>query len=441
MRYGPIPQGDVRSRGRSPSGDAVVQDARPLPHAAWPNRATAVLALGIAILISALGAVGCGDLLTTKPPQGARFDQPLPGLENGELGQFQRGQTQFRKSFTINEGLGPIFNNVSCASCHSGDGRGRPENILTRFSRGTDLDLAEGGPQVQDRAIPGAEPEALPAGVDVSRRMPPPVFGVGLIEAISEASILANEDPNDANADGISGRVNWVVPPTFVPATEIGGGTAARVGRFGRKAQVTSLLQQTVDAYHQDMGITSPYRSSENVNPLASHAVPGLDGVRDPEVGAGEVGDVMQYMRMLAPPDPGESTPRREQGAALFASAKCAVCHVPSLQTGAHEIETLANRSVPLYSDLLLHDLGPGLADNRPDGSADGTEWRTAPLWGLRIAREFLNGSLFLLHDGRAHTVEEAIRLHGGEAQGARDAFAAMTDDERAALLDFVESR
>jgi CxxC motif-containing protein (DUF1111 family) len=271
--------------------------------------------------------------------------------------------------------------------------------------------------------------------------MPPPVFGVGLIEAIAEATILANEDPGDANADGISGRANMVVPPSFVPATEIGGGPGPRVGRFGRKAQVTSLLQQTVDAYHQDMGITSPFRSVENTNPLASVPVPGLDEVSDPEVDGGTVNDVMQYMRMLGPPTPGETTPRREQGAALFAAAKCGGCHIPTLHTGVHEIETLADRDVALYSDLLLHDLGDGLADNRPDGNADGREWRTAPLWGLRITREFLNGSLFLLHDGRAHSVEEAILLHGGEATAARDAFAAMTPDERAALLDFVESR
>ncbi|HET9952446.1 MAG TPA: di-heme oxidoredictase family protein [Candidatus Eisenbacteria bacterium] len=414
-----------------------MQNARGARRRAWLDPAT----LALSAVVLALAVLGCDELLTTKPPLGERFDQPLEGLSNGELGQFQRGQTQFRRAFTVREGLGPIFNNISCASCHSGDGRGRPENALTRFSRGTDPDLAEGGPQIQDKAIPGAEAERLPIGVEVSHRMPPPVFGVGLIEAIDEAGILANEDPNDANGDGISGRANMVAPPAFVPATEIGGGAAPRVGRFGRKAQVTSLLQQTVDAYHQDMGITTTFRPLENTNPLSSVVVPGLDQAPDPELDGGAVNDVMQYMRMLAPPTPGEMTPRREQGAALFASAKCGSCHIPTLRTGAHEIEALADRDVTLYSDLLLHDLGDGLADHRPDGSADGLEWRTAPLWGLRITREFLNGSLFLLHDGRARSVEEAIRLHGGEAAAARDAFAAMTGDERAALLDFVESR
>ncbi len=411
-------------------------------HAVRPRRDTVWrYAAIVAFCALCLHAVGCEKLLTTKPDPGDRFDTPLPGLDNGELGDFQDGHTQFRKAFTIAEGLGPIFNNVSCASCHSGDGRGRPENILTRFSRGTDLIPAEGGPQIQDRVIPGAEPEQLPAGVDVSYRMPPPVFGVGLIEAIPDSTILAHEDPSDGDGDGISGRANMVTPPAFVPSTEPGGGPGPRVGRFGRKAQTSSLLQQTVDAYHQDIGMTSSYRSVENVNPLASHAPPGLDPARDPELSDAEIENVMQYMRMLAPPAPGPSTAQRVRGESLFQSAACAKCHMPTLRTGPHEIETLANRDVALYSDLLLHDLGPVLADGRPDGSADGTEWRTAPLWGLRIAREFLNGQLFLLHDGRAHSVDAAIRFHGGEATAARDAYLAMPPDDQAALVDFVESR
>jgi len=150
---------------------------------------------------------------------------------------------------------------------------------------------------------------------------------------------------------------------------------------------------------------------------------------------------VMQYMRMLAPPGPGEPSASRTRGATLFSTAQCSRCHVPTLHTGPHEIETLANRDVTLYSDLLLHDLGDALADNRPDGSADGKEWRTAPLWGLRVAREFLNGQLFLLHDGRARSVDQAIRLHGGEATAAHDAYVAMPAQDQAALVDFVESR
>jgi len=411
-----------------------MQTAFPRPWDRWLDRAA------VAICACSLLAMGCGKLLTTAPAQGERFDQPVAGLDNGELGDFQDGQVQFRRSFAIGEGLGPIFNNVSCISCHSGDGRGRPENVLVRFSRGTDLDQIEGGPQVQTRAIPGAHAETLPPGVDVSLRLPPAVFGVGFIEAITESTILAHADPSDADQDGISGRPNWVIPAPYVPASEPGGGTAPRVGRFGRKAAVPALMQQVVEAYHQDMGITSPQRSSENTNPVAPW-VPGTDGADDPEVGDAAVNDVSQYLRMLAPPTPGEWTDARRHGEALFAGARCTACHLPTTHTGPHEIEALSGRDVAIYSDFLLHDMGDALADNRPDGNADGREWRTAPLWGLRIAREFLNGELFLLHDGSAHTVDDAIRRHGGEAAGARDAFLALSPAERADLLDFVESR
>jgi CxxC motif-containing protein (DUF1111 family) len=393
-----------------------------------------------AICTGLVFALGCGDILTQEPAKGSRFDQPIDGLDNGELGDFQDGDVAFHRNFAISEGLGPIFNNVSCGGCHSGDGRGSPANILVRFSRGSDLIPNEGGPQIQDRYIPGARPEALPPGVDVSRRLPPPVFGAGLIEAIPDSAIVAGEDPGDANGDGVSGRVNWVAPAPYVPSDEPGGGAGPRVGRFGRKAQVSSLLQQAVEAYHQDMGITSPFRPAENVNPLAP-VVPNLDRARDPEVSEADVHNTLQYMRMLAPPAPGAWTDARRRGQTLFMGVGCASCHVPTLPTGPHEIDALEYRTATLYSDLLLHDLGAPLADNRPDGSADGYEWRTAPLWGMRIAREFLGGNLILLHDGRARSVDEAIRLHGGEATAARDAYAAMSADDRAVLVEFVETR
>src|SRR5262245_5823402 len=205
---------------------------------AWSSHVRiAICLVGLAAAaILALSSWGCSNMLTTEPAAGERFDQPLDGLDNGELGDFQDGHTQFRKAFTINEGLGPIFNNVSCASCHSGDGRGAPENTLTRFSRGTDLDYAEGGPQIQDKAIPGAWAERVPVGVEVSYRLPPPVFGVGFIEGVPDSELIAIEDPNDTNGDGISGRVNWVTPAAYLPADDPGGGAALRAGRFGRKA-------------------------------------------------------------------------------------------------------------------------------------------------------------------------------------------------------------
>jgi CxxC motif-containing protein (DUF1111 family) len=330
---------------------------------------------------------------------------------------------------------------VSCAACHSGDGRGRPDNALVRISRGSDPALDVGGPQIQDRAITGAVPEAVPPGVDVSLRLPPPVFGVGLIEAIPVSDILTHADPDDADGDGISGRPNMVTPPDFVPVNEPGAGPGPRLGRFGRKAQVSSLLQQVVDAYHQDIGITTDFRVDENLNPQASRATEVADRVPDPELDAAAVLATLDYVRMLAPPAPGEPTPRRERGEAVFGDIGCAACHVPEFTSGPSPIPGVSGRRVVLYSDLLLHDMGPGLADDRPDGDASGVEWRTAPLWGLRVMRDFLDGEAFLLHDGSAATVEEAIRLHGGEAEAARAAFAALSAEDREALLDFVETR
>ncbi len=389
----------------------------------------------------AVSLTACDALLTAAPDDADILDGPLPGLTPEELAVFTRGDGEFERAFSVLDGLGPIFNNGACAACHSGDGRGRPENILTRISIGLDLALDLGGPQIQDRAIPGATPETLPAGVDVSRRLPPPVFGVGLIEAIPVDAILANADEADDDGDGISGRPNWVTPASWVPASEIGGGAGLQLGRFSRKAQVSTLLQQSVEAYLQDMGITSDFLPVENANPQSGESTVAADNAPDPEVPESTVRAVVDYIRMLAAPAPGEDTPMRALGREVFVRIGCADCHVPTFTTGSHRIAALTNQTVTLYSDLLLHDMGETLADNRPDGSADGREWRTAPLWGLRVARDFLNGDLFLLHDGRAESVDEAIRLHGGEGQASKDAFDNLDANERAALLDFVESR
>lgn len=395
---------------------------------------------GFLVAVTVVSAA-CGTLMTTEPDPGDVMDGPLDDLTAEERAAFAAGDAQFEKPFAITEGLGPIFNNVSCAACHSGDGRGRPENVLTRFSMAGDPVPYMGGPQLQERAIPGAEAERLPGGVEWSRRLPPPVFGAGLIEAIPVDSILAHADPDDTDGDGISGRANWVLPAEFVPAHEPGGGTGLQLGRFSRKAQVSSLIEQTVAAYAEDMGITSDFRTVENYDPLASPANAAADRVSDPELPASDVLAVVSYLRLLAPPAPGGTTPVRERGRSLFASVGCASCHVPAMRTGPSRIRALAHRDVVLYSDLLLHDMGDGLADYRTDGSADGREWRTTPLWGMRLMRDFLNGEGFLLHDGRARSVDEAVRLHGGEAQAARDAFIGLSSSDRAALLDFVESR
>ncbi|MYB71836.1 MAG: hypothetical protein F4X75_25455 [Gemmatimonadetes bacterium] len=202
-----------------------------------------------AAVLCAVAWIGgaCGQLMTEPPPPGDDFESPFEGLSADLNAAFVAGDENFAKAFTIDEGLGPIFNNVSCEGCHPGDGRGTPALGFFRFSEGEDLALDKGGAQHQDKAIPGAPPEVLPPGVDRSFRIPPPVFGVGLIEAIPVETILSREDPDDADGDGISGRAHWVRSPDYVSAAHVGGGDGIQLRRFSRKAQVSSLLQQVVE--------------------------------------------------------------------------------------------------------------------------------------------------------------------------------------------------
>ena len=211
------------------------------------------------------------------------------------------------------------------------------------------------------------------------------------------------------------------------------------VGRFGLKANVGSLLHQVVSAYQQDMGLTSDFLPEEPLHPQAGD-LSLADVAPDPEVPATEVLDVLMYIRTLDVPNRGEITDEVRRGETHFSQIGCASCHVPSLRTGPSEIPSLNRVDAPLYSDMLLHDMGPGLADNRPDESADGFEWRTPPLMGIRLVPDNLGGLEFYLHDGRATSVEEAIRLHGGEAQGSQTRFTSLSTEEQAALVAFVKS-
>jgi CxxC motif-containing protein (DUF1111 family) len=393
----------------------------------------------LALLFVALWGGACAELFTELPEVGGDLESPLGGLTREQLALFVQGDAAFERAFTVAEGLGPIFNERSCAACHPGDGRGTPREALIRFSRGADPVLAEGGPQLQTRAIPGVLPEVLPDGVDVSVRLPPPVFGMGLIESIPVEAILALADPDDADGDGISGRPNWVEAAPYASDAYPGGGSGLQLGRYGRKASVSTLLEQVATAYHQDMGLTSDFLPEEIGHPQSGFPTLG-DTVPDPEVSAAEVHLAVAYVRLLAPPARGPLTAPVLRGEVVFESLGCAACHVPSLTTGPSPIAPLDRVAVPLYSDLLLHDLGPGLADGRPDGDANGSEWRTAPLWGLRLVPEFLGGREFYLHDGRALTLDEAILWHGGEAQAARDRYEALSVGDRADLLAFLRS-
>lgn len=391
-----------------------------------------------ACLIFALS--GCDTLMTEAPSDSDVLDAPLGGLPNDLNLAFLQGDENFEKAFTVAEGLGPIFNNVSCGACHPGDGRGTPDLGFNRFSQGNDLLQEQGGPQHQDRGIPGIPAEEIPEGVDLSFRLPPPVFGVGLIEAIPEATILANADENDADGDGISGRPNFVTPPHFVPPGHVGAGPGPQLGRFSRKAQVTSLLEQVAAAYQQDMGITNDFIPEENLDANRVATIASGDMVPDPELQAATVLQTVMYVRLLSPPGRGPITAQVERGEAIFANLACSSCHIPAMQTGPNPIAALDNVTVNLYSDLLLHDMGPGLADNRPDGDASGSEWRTAPLWGTRLVGEFLNGEEFYLHDGRARSLDEAILAHGGEAEAAKQAYEALDAGDQKAVIAFIKS-
>ena len=386
------------------------------------------------IFIAFMNLGGCDDIIMVTKPliKGDNFTTPFDMLSHDLNARFTRGEEAFIRIFTVEEGLGPIFNNRSCVSCHPGNGRGTPDLALIRFSMGHDLIPDMGGPQFQDKAIPGVPYEVLPAGVDTSLRLPPPVFGMGLIENIPVETILSYVDENDANGDGISGRPNWVTPPDYVPSAEVGGGPGQQFGRFGRKASVSSLVQQVAQAFHQDIGVTSSFIPVE-------HSAVG-DIVPDPEISELTVMEIVIFLRLLSPPPRGEITPEAKSGEVLFERIGCASCHVPTMQTGPSPIQALNKVNVHIYSDLLLHDMGEVLADNRPDGSATGREWRTAPLWGTRLVAEFLGGTPFYLHDGRATTLEGAIRAHGGEAQETKEAFFNLPEAEQQAIIAFLKS-
>ena len=411
---------------------------------------------------------------------------------------FRRLWVTAPSSTAASDGLGPLFNSRACQSCHLRDGRGHPpmanfpddtaESMLMRLSvpPATDEEralLAEGrinalpdpvyGGQIQDLGLAGHEGEGhihteweeiavtLNGGETVSLRQPtytvadlaygplsddvmmsvriaPQMIGLGLLEAIPEERILALADPDDADGDGISGRPNFVWSVAD---------NALRLGRFGWKANEPTLDQQNAHAFAGDIGLSSPLAPSPwgdctEAQTACRAAIHGDSG-DDPgvEVPASLMAPLLFYTRHLAvPARRGAEDPQVLAGRALFYETGCDACHVSRHLTAEDaDAPAMARQLIWPYTDLLLHDMGPGLADNRPDGQAGGQEWRTPPLWGIGLT-EAVNGHTFFLHDGRARNLTEAILWHGGEAQAQRDAFVAMTPDERAAMVAFLNS-
>ena len=270
------------------------------------------------------------------------------------------------------------------------------------------------------------------AGLLISPRLAPPVIGGGLLEAVAVADLEKNTDPEDKNNDGISGRLNQV----WDSAKQ-----AKAAGRFGWKANQPTLRQQAAEAFAGDIGITSAEHAGENHTAVQAAKLTAFPDGGKPEADTLVMDRMESYLRGLGvPARRGISDPAVQRGAAMFRQLNCAACHLPEMQTGGdYPFEELRALTIHPFTDLLVHDMGPDLADGRPDGEATGTEWRTAPLWGLGL-NAAVNGNAFFLHDGRARTVTEAILWHGGEAIAARDAFKALTKDDRAALVKFLES-
>jgi CxxC motif-containing protein (DUF1111 family) len=396
--------------------------------------------------VAAVAWVGCGGAGAPAEPDALpttivnASDVPLDGLSAADVAGFDDGDALFDVPFREVDGLGPLFIRSSCSACHAEGGRGP----------GLVQKMAIVGP---DGVTPAADQSALAYGhtirrglaagaaiaitpparddVKVTTRLGPPVLGRGYLEAIDDAEIERVEREQAARSDGIHGRINRVtfasVPNPDTTFSHHTQGETNLIGRFGLKARIVSLDEFTADAYQGDMGMTTPMRQTELPNPdgLTDDARPGVDLAID------HVDRVAFYLRRIA-------IPRRvgltEQGAALFEQARCSACHVPSLRTRADfPIAQLAGIDAPVFTDLLLHDLGDALADGMTDGSADARAWRTAPLVGLRFMRTYL-------HDGRAATIDDAIRAHDGEARDAADRFRALSDTDRQALLDYVQA-
>jgi CxxC motif-containing protein (DUF1111 family) len=389
------------------------------------------------IFLSVVAGIGCQKLLPKAPDDDSILDGPVEGLTNEQRAFFLRGDIAFNDDvFTAETGLGPLFVATSCSSCHAGDGKGHPFTTLTRFGQSDttngNMFLQMGGPQLQNRALPGFMPEQIPAGATFSKFTPPANTGLGFLEAVSDATLLSLSDPNDTNGDGISGRPNWITVPQY---SIIRPGTIERngkyIGRFGKKAAVYDLLQQTVNAYNQDMGVNSTYEHYSTYT--------GLEV--DPEITNQTVLDVVFYLQTLkAPVQRNHNDADVIAGKQIFININCAKCHVPQLQTGFSPIAPLSNKTFFPYTDLLLHDMGPGLNDGYTEGTALPAEWRTPPLWGLGLSKNSQGGQYFLLHDGRAKTIEEAILLHGGEAQQSKNNFEQLTPADKAKLIKFLES-
>ncbi len=394
-----------------------------------------VVVMGL-LITAVVIAASCAKLEPALPADDSLLDGPVNGLSNEENRQFLAGDIAFNDEvFSSQTGLGPRFVSASCGSCHAGDGKGTPFTTLTRFGQ-TDSTgnkfLHLGGPQLQNRAIPGYTVEQIPQGATFSKFTPPANTGLGFLEAVTDARIIAMADPNDANGDGISGVPHYTYLPAFInPNANAISSNGKYIHRFGKKAAAYNLLHQTVNAYNQDMGITSSFVPNDV---YSGHDI-------DPEVSDLTVRNVVFYLQTLkAPIQRNINDPDIQQGKNLFVQVNCSGCHQPQLETGFSTIAALSNKTFYPYTDLLLHDMGSGLNDGYTEGFAKTSEWRTPPLWGLGLSPNSQGGRYFLMHDGRAKSIEEAIEMHGGEATNSKNNFNTLTESNKQKLIKFLKS-
>jgi CxxC motif-containing protein (DUF1111 family) len=439
------------------------------------------------------GPVQAGGDTTVRATDANAFSLPVGNIPMTQRARFSVGNAFFKQpwvtapaSTAARDGLGPLFNTNTCQSCHIKDGRGHAPDagetdvisLLVRLSIApgeADADVLGKfgavphpvyGGQIQDQSVAGVPAEArvsmrytpvdvtLADGKTVRLRRPelvldrfgygdpgdalqtsvriaPAMIGLGLLESIPAADLRAAADPDDADGDGISGRVNTVWD--FDART-------TRIGRFGWKAGQPSVRQQTAAAFAGDMGLTTTLFPESECQPAQADCRNAPDG-GSPEVSDNILAEVVFYSRHLGVPARRDvDAPSVQHGESLFRSVGCAACHQPHQQTGdMPDAPLLSNQRFMPYTDLLLHDMGDALADHRAEFAASGREWRTAPLWGIGLAKTVSENAGFL-HDGRARSLLEAILWHGGEAQAARDAVVSMPTAEREALIDFLES-
>ncbi len=386
------------------------------------------------------GDGGTGGATETFQPDS--FDVPIDGIDAAQTKVFLEGDNLFDLVLHEADGLGPLYTRAACGACHETGvrGPGSVQKMVVVEADGVttaaDQSKLPFGHTVHPLTTAGATTPILPPddpSVKVTLRVGPPILGRGYLEAIDDASILAREAEQSLRSDMIHGRVNHVVyssEPNPDPTFNAHKKGDMVIGRFGTKARIATLDEFTADALQGDMGVTSPLRPDEILNPdgLTDDLKQGVD------VTADSVNKRAMYIRLTAIPGRKGLT---DAGQALFAQAKCDVCHAPSMKTSAdYPIAVLAGIDASVYTDMLLHDMGDALADGMIDGEAQSRDWRTAPLLGLRFNKTFL-------HDGRAHTVEEAILLHAGEGSEAAESVAiyeGLSAEDNAALLAFVSA-